>query len=411
MPSRRDVLAVTGLTGLGIAGISQVRLGPINSWTPPPDTWPLRRYDPANTATNTAATAPTDPSVAWASTPLGVSRDNTVVADQETVYAAGNGIAALDRTDGTVRWQSNHPGGPLAVREGVVFIAPGYDVYTDDTALRAIGIDGVERWSRDLDSRHESPHADSLVVADDSLFVGAEGTIQAYGSAKGRLRWSAEDGVHTHVLVVDGQLHAASGSVVRYRRRSLLSVGLNSRGESAWETDYLGHPSGLAATDTRLVAGFHHSRPYGGPGLVGIDQRDGAIRWSAFHADNSAKIPFLAGPLATGSVGCFFGLLRGSGDSRQYAVASRRLSDGTRLWHRTISQRITDIAVVSETVLVATASSNEDTVAPSGTVRALHSRDGTEVWRVDLGDHVRSIAPVDGTVFAATQGGQIIALK
>lgn len=339
-----------------------------------------------------------------------VSRDNAVVANRKMVYAAGNGIAAVDRTDGTVLWRSDRAGGPLAVRDGVVFVAPGHDAAADGGALRAIGTDGVERWNRRLESGNEPSHVDSLLVADDTLFVGGQGILQAYGSADGRPRWSTEGGPHTNLLVTDGRLHASTGPVTRYRRRNLLSVGVHSPGEPAWRTDYLGHPSGSAARAGRLVAGFHHSRPNREPALVGIDLRDGTIRWSAFHAADAAETPVLVGPLATGGARCFFGLLRGRGDNRRYAVAGRRLSDGDRLWHRRIEQRVTDIAVTAETVLVATAAPDEVT-APSGTVRALRSRDGSEVWRVALDDRVRSIAPVDGTVFTTTLGGRIIALE
>ncbi|WP_227355026.1 outer membrane protein assembly factor BamB family protein [Haladaptatus salinisoli] len=410
MPSRRDVLAAAGIAGLGVGAVSRLRLGPVESWTPRPDTWPLRRYDPANTAANPDATPPTNPSVAWAVAPLGVSRDNAVVVDQETAYAAGNGIAALNRTDGTVRWRSDRPGGPLAVRDGTTFIAPGYDVSADGAALRAIGTDGVERWSRKL----EAGNVDSLVVADDTLFVGGQGILRAYGT-DGRQRWSTEGGPQTHVLVSGGRLHASTGSVARYRRRSLLSVGIGSPGETAWETDYygvrFGYPTGLAATDSRLVAGFWHSMPYGGSALVGVDPRGGTVRWSAFPFDDDAEMPLLTGALATDTANCFFGFLRGEGENTRYAVASRRLSDGGRRWHHTVEQRITDIAVVAETVVVATAAPDGATEVPFGTVRALRSRDGSEMWRVDFDDYVRSIAPVDGAVFAATLGGQVIALE
>jgi hypothetical protein len=157
MTSGRYILAADGVTGLSVGAVSQLRLGPVELWTPRPDTWPLRRYDSANTATNLDAIPPTNPSVAWAAAPLGVSRGNAVVADQETVYAAGNGTAALDRTDGTVRWRSNHSGGPLAVREGTVFIAPGYDVPAEGVTLRAVRTDGVERWSQRLVPENEPP--------------------------------------------------------------------------------------------------------------------------------------------------------------------------------------------------------------------------------------------------------------
>ena len=137
MPSRRELLVATGLAGLGAVGASQVRLGPVDSWTPPPDAWPLRRYDPANTAANPDASPPSDPSVSWTAAPLGVSRDGAVVADRETVYAAGNGVAALDRTDGTVVVATAGSDGETTKPSGTI------------RALRAG--DGSEVWRIDLD--------------------------------------------------------------------------------------------------------------------------------------------------------------------------------------------------------------------------------------------------------------------
>ena len=411
MPSRRELLAATGLAGLGAVGASQVRLGSIDSWTPPPDSWPLRRYDPANTAANPDASPPSHPSVSWTAAPLGVSRDSAVVADRETVYAAGNGVAALDRTDGTVRWQSGGAGGPIAVRDGTVFVAPGYDWSSGDGALRAIRIDGVERWSHTPNPGQDALHVDSLVVADDTLFVGGRGTLRAYGAAAGRLRWSVAGGSQNHLLVSDGRLHASIGSVARYRRRNLLSVGLHSPGTVAWETAYFDQPAALAATDTRLIAGFDLSPTNGGPALVGIDQRDGAIRWNAFHAADGSGDSVFVGPLATGGENGTFGIIRESGDSRRYAVASCRLSDGTRLWHHEVEQMVTDLARIAGAVVVATADSDGEPTEPFGAIRALRAGDGSEMWRIDLDDSVLSIAPVDGTIFAATLGGQVIALQ
>ena len=411
MPSRRELLVATGLAGLGAVGASRVRLGPIDPWTPPPDSWPLRRYDPANTAANPNASPPSDPSVSWTAAPLGVSRDSAVVADREMVYAAGNGVAALDRTDGTVHWQSDGAGGPIAVRDDTVFVAPGYDQSSGDGVLRAIRIDGVERWRQTSNPGQDALRVDSLVVADDTLFVGGRGTLRAYGAAAGRLRWSVAGGSQNYLLVGDGRLHASMGPVARYRRRSLLSVGLHSPGTVAWETAYFGQPAALAATDTRLVAGFDKSPTNGGPALVGIGPRDGAVRWSAFHADDGAGGAVFVGPLAAGGGDGTFGIIRESGDSRRYAVASCRLSDGTRLWRREVEQRVTDIARIAGTVVVATAGSDGETTEPSGTIRALRAGDGSEVWRIDLDDAVLSIAPVDETIFAATLGGQVIALR
>lgn len=99
-----------------------MRCAPIESWTPPPDAWPLGRYGPARTAANLDASPTPEPSVAWTADPLEVG--GSLVVGPETVYVAGSGIAALARATGTVRWQADVPGGPLAVHDGTVFAAP-----------------------------------------------------------------------------------------------------------------------------------------------------------------------------------------------------------------------------------------------------------------------------------------------
>jgi hypothetical protein len=66
MPSRRALLAGTaGLVAGGGLLADRVHLGEVDAWTPDTDTWPLPRYDLANTAAVPDVTVPQDPTVDW----------------------------------------------------------------------------------------------------------------------------------------------------------------------------------------------------------------------------------------------------------------------------------------------------------------------------------------------------------
>lgn len=393
-----DGVAAVGGLALSLSLVEQIRLGSIDAAAPHPDTWPLRRYDPAATASNLAAALPTDPAVDWVDDSLAASRTVPVriVVGPDAVYAAGVGVVALDRADGSRRWQEDRPGGPLALCDGTMYVGAG-----GLGTVYALGTDGTERWTTD-----HSDAVESLVVADGTAFLGCESGVYAYDAGSGSRRWTDGHRWASRVLVTDGRLvTAADDGVTRYRQRSVLDVPLRSPPAVDWTSEAV-DVDAVAATGIGPVVGTHVLRDEG-PALVALD-RAGEVRWQALDA---IEREFAAAtPLTVTDSHCVVGIVL-DGERSRYAVGSYRLRDGARRWRRRVDQLVTALAVVDGAVLVGTDPADDAPDDAAGTVRALDTTDGRERWRVTVDPGCRSLAAVDGTVFAVTTDERVLAIR
>ena len=400
VPTRRGFLdAIAGLGGLALslALVDQIRLGGIDADTPSPDTWPLRGYDPGATAGNLVARPPTDPEIDWRNDSLSASRTVPVrlVVGPDAVYAAGIGVVALDRADGTRQWGVDDPGGNLAVHDGTLAVETGAR-----GAIRGFATDGTERWTTDV-----SGDVSSLVAADGTLFVGGTTGIYGVDVDSGSRRWADGDDWADQVFVTDGRLVTVNDvGIHSHRRRSVLDVPTGSPPSVAWRSS-VGSLT-VAATDGGLVAGCTPRRD-GDPPLIAFDHA-GTVRWRAL--EDATNDVFGAARLATTDDHCVAALSL-DGDRPDYAITSHRLGDGSRDWRQGVDRRVSDLAVVDGAVLVATRTADEATADATGAVRALALDDGRERWRVPVDPGCRSIAPVDGTVFAVTTDERVIAIR
>lgn len=403
-PSRRTLLdGIAGIGGLALASalLDQVSLGSVSAAAPPPDTWPLRRYDAAATASNPDATPPSDPEIDWIDESLAASQTVPVriVVGPDAVYASAVGTVALERATGSRNWRLDEPGGVLALGDGTLFVGT-----TALGTLSALGTDGSERWRTD-----HSDDVQWLLGTDGTLFLGCESGVYAYDAGSGSRRWAADDRWTARVLVSDGRLVATHETVTGYRRRSVLDVPLGSPPGVGWE---MGGDSArvAAATDAGIVAGFARDREDGAaePALLAADHA-GEVRWRAL--DGEGTDPVAVGSLATVGQHGFVSLNRRANDaSERHAVASYQLTDGSRRWRQGIDQPVTDLVVVDETVLIGSRPADGSPVR-IGSVRALDTTDGSERWRVPVESGCRSLAPVDGTVFAVTTDERVLAIR
>ena len=404
-PSRRQVLA--GAAMLATAGVADlVHLGGIEGWAPDPDTWPLARFDAANTA-STDATPPADPGVAWEYDELGYADRTALVVGSERVYAGGDGLVALDRTDGRPAWAA--PGassGRLALRDGTLYSAVADEDRGVEAGLRALeAAGGTRRWGR------ATPvEAVSLTVAGGTLFVGFDGGFAAVDAASGRRRWRVDTGRPVSLAVHAGDLYAATwlGSVTRFAHRDLLDVALGSGPPSRWEStgpavDAIGPP---VPTGDLVLAGQRDDD--GAAGVVAARHASGAVAWTAAGDDAGrslrATAPAVAGGIAVAGVrrGRSTEVVRGE----SFALS---LGDGSVRWRVPHDAAYaTTVAVVDGTALVGTRTTGP---ARAGSVRAYDLRTGEPRWRVDLGAEVTALAPVDGAVFATTHDGDVYALR
>ncbi len=112
-PSRRRVLSSAGAAAVAAVGASTA-LG--DTRTPPTDTesttpevvpdWPMSRYDPAGTASSPTATGPKDDvRTAWTTAaPDWFAGTSAPILFEQTLYAAGGGMLALDVETGARRF-------------------------------------------------------------------------------------------------------------------------------------------------------------------------------------------------------------------------------------------------------------------------------------------------------------------
>lgn len=430
MPSRRAVLGAAGTAGLGAtaAGVAvSVRVAPPAPRSPAAATWPLDRFDAANTAANRAASLPDDPVVAWRQPALGLTVDASLVVGPDAVYASDitytDSVTAIARSDGTVRWTHELFGGLLALVDGTVVAAaqeprPEPEVRAFDSA------DGGVEWR----TGRRSAGVDHLVAADGTVFVGGDGEVESYRVDDGRRRWHADGPSKspTGITVGPDRLYGTVGErLVRFRRRSWLQVGLGRPPATAWHTAPIDEAQVPSFADGMLVVPSTVSTE-GAPGserhpaVAAFDAESGLREWgtlrtgsladppghSVFHARHATIVDDLV------VVGVAYGGEFRSSDAgwpgehpAPDAVVARSLTDGSQRWRRSVGTLVRDVAATDEAVVVGTGTPD------GGAVFALDETDGSERWRREFDHGVTAVAPVDGSVFAVTVDGSVVALR
>jgi outer membrane protein assembly factor BamB len=408
-PGRRQMLTGAGalvLAGAVCGAAELIPIGGIESWTPRADTWPLTRYDLANTGSTTVA-PPQSPSIAWSDGALGYQDRTTLVVGPERVYAGGQGLFALSRADGTRVWAHERVGsGRLALRGGTLYSAFadgrlgfGFDLLAVDAAT------GERVWQA------EPPfEATSLLVADGGAFVGYDGGIVAHDAETGQRRWGARHANGAFLAVHGGDLYVADdrGAVTRFASRDALDVTLRSGPEVRWKseppaTDAGGPP---AVTGDRMLLGQRDDD--GHAGVVACHLDSGTVAWTA-AGDETGRLVHATAPAVVDDL-VVAGLRHArSGVVERGDVVGLDARDGSVRWTTSLGdQYATVVAVASDLALVGTANAG---VVMTGAVRAFDLDSGAERWRVDMPNEVSAIAPVRETVFVACRDGSVHALR
>lgn len=427
MPSRRLVLA--GLGGLaavgGVGAAARIRREPMAPGSPRPATWPLDRFDSANTGANASATTPTDPAVAWRREVLGLTVDAALVVGPDAVYPSdityADSTTALERSDGTVRWQRRSIGGYLARFDGTLFLAneanrPAADLFALDTT------DGSVGWQRELGPGG----TDHLVAVDGSLLVAGGGDLRAY-AATGRRQWAVDSPSRhpTGVAVGDGGLYATVRErIVRLRPRTWLATALDRSPPLSWQSDHIDDVRVPTVSADRLVVGSTvetgASNAAARPAVAAFDPWTGERRWGALSSDTIADPPgpsvlHARTPVVTGDIGVT--ALEYAGEFRAdearwtddhpavHGVVGLSMADGAVEWTRGFGRPVRTVAATGDAVLLGTGTPT------GGSVVAIEPRTGREQWRIEFESGVDAVAPVDTAVFAVTVAGVAVKLR
>ena len=285
------VLVAAACSADGVGGPKATDVGAVQwRWRPPP---PASVGMPAAGGNDVVATfshlvvvslTPTG-AERWRTRRLGVRDDTPLLTPDLVVVPADDGVVALDRSTGNVRWDTRL-GGTAAVPDPDDAVST--PVIAGSTVLAClsggalVALDahsGAVRWRAPLAGRSEGPPATDgqTVVATWDPEKGEGAGVAAFDVATGQRRWSAAlraggvsapaivgQGRGAQVVVVDDDLAAKAFDVVSGRRRWATEVG--SAGSPAVPPLPLAHGSVLVA-DRRS-------------GLTLLDG-DGRRRWTA----------------------------------------------------------------------------------------------------------------------------------
>ena len=259
MPSttRRRLLGGGALLATGAYGAYRLDRGAaaasLESWAPAPGTWPLRRYDPANTAHNPTASPPREPPTVREARSVATGARHprfrpVVGADHLAVH--GSGLAVYPRDGG-------EPTSVDAVDAPLAGFGPDGRLHTVRTAsddpdpplsLVGYGADLRESYRRSLGA--DTPVG--LVVGAAEVYLGTEsGRIEGVDPVDGR-RWQADGAAPA---LADGGLYATDASLdgtVGYAERSGLDRRLTPGPERRWSAGPTpGFPYAPAVADGR----------------------------------------------------------------------------------------------------------------------------------------------------------------
>jgi outer membrane protein assembly factor BamB len=420
MPTPRSFVRTSLLFALLLAGLAGLpRLaGPAAAQDaePAPSGDPgitMFRGDPMRTGAQPGPAPEGNPVVKWQFATDGAVRSSPAVVDGAVYFGSKDGnVYALEAATGKERWRFE-TGGPIvsspAVYDGIVVIGSqdgylyGLDastgerrwhlhlwgvgsptvsgglIYISTTGNTLHVIDaktGLERWHAAFTFSITEP-----AVAGQTVFVGADGVIQAFDKNNGLLRW---------IFDVTG---TASASPVVSLGRVYAVVTKTAEGEVRIEDDQ-------AESDNDDVAPDADERSDAGGGgvgaqatsLVALDTESGAMRWQYQFATNLPPVSSMA--LVDGI------LYAGSDRGWLYALDP---NTGFEHWgYQTNGAVIASPVVAGGQVFIG---------SYGGGFHVLDAKTGEVKWVQDFGAPVASSAAVlDGVVYVGSDAGTLFAI-
>nr|WP_126662226.1 PQQ-binding-like beta-propeller repeat protein [Haloterrigena salifodinae] len=245
----------------------------------------------------------------------------------EMVYLNGGDIVALDREDGSVRWESDLDPGERTSSHTVAY--DGVFVVIDGTLYALEADDGSVRWQRDtavVESRNgderESEFSPGTAAMNGVVYAGTQDGILAFDPASGETIWqtwvwTGGDGIYATEAAVlgdrggeevpfydaqtgDGLGVILSHSIGTLGNKSAISASDYGYGSTSihgdhgdeydWEIDVTyTYGEAVISGETVYVYFWSDSRNYGDRDydqkLVALDKRDGSEKWTVSKDD------------------------------------------------------------------------------------------------------------------------------
>jgi outer membrane protein assembly factor BamB len=277
----------------------------------------------------------------------------------------------------------------LAVPDGVLFCGP-----QNSRELVALDADtGETLWTVGVD---EGDIVYDLLPVGESLLVGRHGWLEARSVRTGERRWRTDVGGTGDVYpaVVDGRLYVGGpGPLETYEPRT------------GWATVTTDGPKQVALGHGPVFGSYptvDGRRVYVG----GFGFEDGTHLY-AFAYDGTTRVwtgPS-GGTLSSPAVVDGIGVVRLYVDrepSPELRTVGVDLRDGSVRWRRPWATDLTDPVVMGNVVLVA---------VPTGTVRAIRPETGDAAWSLSLPGPVNTVVPAGDRILLAGRYGTVRALQ
>lgn len=354
--------------------------------TVPDGSWPLPRFDAANTGYAPVQMKTTTPSVRWqadvsASAAGGesTSASAVVVGDETVALATPTGVVALSLRDGTEQWRRaltpatvpsvvdiGDSAAPPVTANSRIFVATADSI----TALEIE--DGAVAW-RNTDTAG----AGVPTVTDDALFVPTTDGVARFDTDDGRQQWTANaDG--TRLAVADGTVVIAGEQIAAVDAET---------GDVQWS--HSDRPGGYPVVSDGTV---YVSNTYGD--LLGRSLTDGTEQW---RLDNRRSLEL---PVVTPE-GVY--AIERPGEASSATFAFDRVDDGPPepRWCSEINLGGAVTAAADDAVF---------TFQREDGLTAFTTRFGEAVWQYPVEYQAVSLAVLDGGIVGVSPDGTVVAL-
>ena len=354
--------------------------------TVPDGSWPLPRFDAANTGYAPVQMKTETPSVRWhadiSASTVGdeaTSSSAVVVADETVVLTTSTGVVALSLRDGTEQWRREltpatvpsavdigDGSAPPVLSDGRAFLATADGIAAFEVA------DGAVAW-RNTDTAG----AGVPTVTDDALFVPTADGVARFDTDDGRRQWTA---------TADGTRLAVADSTVVIAGEKIVAVDART-GDIQWE--HSDRPAGYPVVSDGTV---YVSGTYGD--LIGRSLTDGTEQW---RLDERRSLEF---PVVTPD--SVYAIER-PGESSSATFAFDRVDDGPPepRWCSEINIGGAATAAADDAVF---------TFQRDDGLTAFTTRLGEAVWQYPAEYQAVSLAVLDGGTVSVSPDGTVVAL-